>query len=107
MDEDAALDTLSAMANRSRLAVLRHLVQAGPEGASAGEIATALKASPSQASFHLSALSDSGLVDPERRSRHIIYRINFDRLRLLVGFILEDCCGGALRAQDCCPNDEG
>ncbi len=105
MNEDAALDTLSAMANRSRLAVLRHLVQAGPNGASAGDIAKALGASPSQASFHLSALTDGGLVQTERQSRHIIYRINFDRLRQLVGFILEDCCGGTLSPQDCCPPD--
>jgi len=102
MNEADALNALSAMANKSRLQVLRALVQAGPEGLSAGDIAKNLQASPSQASFHLSALSDAGLIQAERQSRHIIYRSNFEALGRLVGFILEDCCGGSPVARACC-----
>ena len=102
MDEPHALAALSAMANKSRLQVLRALVQAGPEGLSAGEIARKIEASPSQASFHLSALSEAGLIRAERKSRKIIYRSDFETLGRLLGFILDDCCGGSPVARACC-----
>jgi DNA-binding transcriptional ArsR family regulator len=40
----------------------------------AGELAEALAAGPSTASYHLSALERAGLVDRERRGRHILVR---------------------------------
>ncbi len=102
MNQDEALAALSAMANESRLTVLKALVQAGPDGLSAGGIADVLGASPSQTSFHLSALTEAGLIQAERQSRHIIYRSNFATLGQLVAFILEDCCGGSPVARACC-----
>ncbi len=102
MNEKEALSALSSMANESRLKVLKALVQAGPKGLNAGEIAKALGASPSQTSFHLSSLTEAGLIQAERQSRHILYRSNFDTLARLVGFILEDCCGGACAAPGGC-----
>ncbi len=102
MNEDQALKALAALANASRLAVLRRLIKAGPEGMKAGDIAKAIDASPSQTSFHLAALSDGGLVTATRDARHIIYRTNFDTFAGLVGFILEDCCGDDARVKRCC-----
>ena len=102
MNEQRALNAFSALSNKSRLDVVRFLVKAGPEGKNAGTIANALSASPSQISFHLSALAESGLVTSERRARQIIYRVDFETFRALVGFLLKDCCQGAVRPDDCC-----
>ena len=102
MNEKDALSAFSALSNPSRLNVVRLLVKASPDGMPAGEIAEALSASPSQTSFHLSALSESGLIASQRQARHMIYRVNFDAFRGLVGFLLEDCCKGAVRPGDCC-----
>ncbi|MEM8802928.1 MAG: metalloregulator ArsR/SmtB family transcription factor [Pseudomonadota bacterium] len=102
MDEPRALTAFSALSNKSRLNVVRLLVMAGPGGMNAGAIAAALSASPSQTSFHLSTLAESGLVVSQRRARQIIYRVDFEAFRDLVGFLLEDCCQGAVRPDECC-----
>ena len=102
MNEERAVQSLSALANLTRLAVMRALVQAGPEGLSAGAIAEGITASPSQTSFHLSALSEAGLITSERRSRNIIYKPDFDAFGALAAFILADCCGGSQVARSCC-----
>lgn len=95
MNEDDALKALSSLAHPSRLKVVRELVRAGADGLTAGDLARALDASPSQTSFHLSSLAESGLVTTQRQSRHIIYRSNFATFQQLIAFLLEDCCGGA------------
>ena len=102
MKEDQAMAAFGALSNKTRLAVLRRLVVAGPEGLSAGAVAEAVGASPSRASFHLSALAEAGLVETERRSRTIIYRAGFSTLGALVTFLLEDCCGGSAEVKRCC-----
>lgn len=100
MNDDQAADFLGALANPTRLAIVRCLVRAGPGGAAAGEIASAAGASPSRASFHLSALAELNVVTAERQSRRMIYRINFERLGAVLAYFIEDCCAGnpALRA---------
>ena len=105
MDESGALSALSALANKNRLDVVRHLVKAGPDGLAAGEIAKAIGASPSQTSFHLSALQDGRLITVERQARRMVYRTNFGTFAALVGFIMEDCCGGGAFDAGCCPPD--
>lgn len=92
MDEARAIDALGALAQRTRLAIVRHLVRQGREGASAGTVAEAVGAAPSRASFHLAALERAGLVVGERVSRRIVYRADFEQLGRLVAFLLEDCC---------------
>lgn len=103
MEEDQVLTAFSALSNRTRLQVLRHLVEAGPEGRMAGDVATALGASPSRMSFHLSALQEAGIVTSERQSRQIVYRVNFDTIGGLMRFLLEDCCKGQASLRSCCP----
>ncbi|MEM7719449.1 MAG: metalloregulator ArsR/SmtB family transcription factor [Pseudomonadota bacterium] len=95
MNEEMALAAFGALSNRSRLAVVRALVKAGPNGLKAGEIAEALGSSPSQASFHLSTLAESGLIVSQRNAKHIIYRVNFAVFQSVARFLLEDCCRGA------------
>lgn len=94
MNDEQAADFLGALANPTRLAIVRCLVRAGPAGAPAGVIASSAGASPSRASFHLSALSELGVITAERQSRSIIYRINFEHLGAVLSYFIEDCCAG-------------
>ena len=88
------IDALSALANEHRLAVFRLLVQAGPDGMPAGEIAEALELPASSLSFHLAHLNRAGLIAQRRESRSLIYSADFAAMNALVGFLTENCCGG-------------
>ena len=76
MDEKNAVAMLGALSHEKRLHIIRYLVRRADKGAAAGEIAEAIDAISSKASFHLSALEQSGLISSERQSRKIIYRPN-------------------------------
>ena len=90
----AALEALSALAHETRLGVFRYLVSAGPEGAPAGAISTKLKLPAPTLSFHLKHLEQAGLIRSRRESRNIIYAADYDRMRALLSFLMEDCCRG-------------
>ena len=102
MKTDDAASLFGVLSNADRLKVIRVLVEAGPDGASAGTIAETIGASPSRASFHLNALSEAGFVSNERQSRTIVYRVNFGRIGALVTFLMEDCCKGSAELRRCC-----
>jgi|GEM_PF-5383386 len=87
MDDKKARATFAALANDSRLQMIRALVQAGSAGLPAGELAEAVGATPSRASFHLSTLAEVGLVTATRDTRQIIYRIDFARMGGLVTYL--------------------
>lgn len=74
---------------------------AGPEGLPAGAIARALEVPHNTMSTHLSVLAHAGLVRSRRDGRSVIYAIDFDGLRGLLTYLLEDCCGG--RPEVCVP----
>ena len=95
MESTAAVSTLSALAHAHRLAVFRLLVQIGPEGIAAGEIARRIGTPPNSLSANLNILSHAGLVQSRRDGRSIIYTADYGRMRDLLGFLMEDCCGGA------------
>lgn len=103
METKEVLDALSALAQETRLAIFRLLVEAGPEGRPAGQIAEALGVPPATLSFHLAQLSHAGLVRPRRESRSIIYAADFARMNGLVAFLTENCCGGGACAPACDP----
>ena len=94
MDESQALEAFAALSQQTRLAVVRRLVRAGEKGVPAGAIAEAVKASPSNVSFHLKELERAGLIEARREARSIIYSAHYDNLRDLVAFLMKDCCGG-------------
>ena len=102
MNEPQALTAFAALSNETRLKMLRHLVSAGTTGLSAGELAGAVGASPSRASFHLSTLTEAGLVTAERQARTITYRAAFEALGGLIAFLMEDCCANDPRVAACC-----
>lgn len=95
METKSAIASLSALALESRLAVFRLLVQSGPEGLPAGELARRLDILPNSLSANLNVLSHAGLVASRRDGRSIIYTANYDSMRELLAFLMEDCCGGA------------
>ncbi|HEX8654584.1 MAG TPA: helix-turn-helix domain-containing protein [Allosphingosinicella sp.] len=99
MHSAAAIGALGALAQEHRLALFRLLVVAGEEGMAAGALAEALAVPNSSLSFHLGQLSRAGLVHQERRHRSLIYRADFAAMNMLVGYLMENCCGGA----DCAP----
>lgn len=99
--EDAA-NLFGVLANTDRLEVIRALVEAGPDGMSAGDIARKIGASPSRASFHLHALSEAGFLHKERQSRNLNYRIDFNTIGTLITFLMEDCCKGSAELRGCC-----
>ncbi|MGC9271361.1 ArsR/SmtB family transcription factor [Acidiphilium sp.] len=84
---------LSALAHEHRLAAYRLLVEAGPAGISAGEIAEKLGLVPSSFTFHVQALRNAGLISQRRASRHVIYAADFTAINTLVGFLVKNCCG--------------
>lgn len=94
MEIEAAIDALAALAQDTRLKTFRLLVQAGPTGLPAGEIARQLEVQPATLSFHLNQLERAGLVTSHRQSRQIIYAAHFKGMRTLLMFLTENCCNG-------------
>ena len=95
MDNSSAIGVLAALAQESRLAVFRLLVQTGPDGMAASKIADALAIAPSSLSFHLKELTHAGLLVQRQDGRFLIYAANFATMNALLGFLTENCCGGA------------
>jgi ArsR family transcriptional regulator, arsenate/arsenite/antimonite-responsive transcriptional repressor / arsenate reductase (thioredoxin) len=94
MEIDTAAQIFAALAQETRLAVLRLLVGAGPNGLPAGDISGQLGLPASTASFHLAALERAGLLQATRQSRHIRYAVRFVALRALLSFLTDTCCAG-------------
>ncbi|WFU49577.1 ArsR/SmtB family transcription factor [Sinorhizobium terangae] len=101
MDENQAITALAALAQPTRLRTFRLLVEREPEGVPAGELARLADVPQNTMSAHLATLSQAGLVRGERQSRSIIYRVDLDRFRSVMLYLLQDCCGG--NANLCAP----
>jgi DNA-binding transcriptional ArsR family regulator len=95
MEKTDVVAALAALAQDNRLDVFRLLVQAGPDGMSAGAIAEALNLAPNTLTFHFDRLRAAGLVTVHRDGRSMIYAAQFARMNALVAFLTENCCGGA------------
>lgn len=95
MEKIDAVAALAALAQDNRLDVFRLLVQAGPGGLPAGAVAEALELAPNTLTFHFDRLRMAGLVTVRREGRSMIYAAQFDRMTALLGFLTENCCGGA------------
>lgn len=95
METKQALAALAALAQESRLAVFRLLVQLGPAGMAATKIAEHLDLSPSSLSFHLKELTHAGLITPRQDGRFVIYSAHFNTMNDLIAFLTDNCCGGA------------
>jgi len=94
MDKNHALTCFDALSQETRLDVLRLLIRSAPEGVPAGDIGQHLGVRQNTMSNHLKILAQAGLVAAVREGRVIRYHADFNAVRGLVVFLMEDCCGG-------------
>jgi DNA-binding transcriptional ArsR family regulator len=92
MEPKQAVAALGALAQDTRLAIFRHLVDAGPAGLAVGGIAQEVGATGATLSFHLKELAQAGLVTPRQEGRYIYYSANFTAMRALLSFLSANCC---------------
>lgn len=95
MKIDDAAARLEALGNPTRLRIYRMLVRAGDAGSSVGKLQTSLEIAASTLSHHLKSLLMVGLIAQERHGTTLICRANYDVMRGLVGFLVEECCADA------------
>jgi ArsR family transcriptional regulator, arsenate/arsenite/antimonite-responsive transcriptional repressor len=106
MDDTLALASFLALSNATRLKILKCLVAAGPDGMLAGDVAVAVEATPSRASFHLTNLHDTGMITSTRMSRQISYAVNYEAVGELMKYLLQDCCQNNETVRTCCTSSE-
>jgi DNA-binding transcriptional ArsR family regulator len=94
MEIKSAVTALAALAQETRLSIFRLLVEAGPEGVSAGRIGDSLDVPAATLSFHLKELARAGLVSPRQERQFIYYAVNFERMAELMAFLTQNCCRG-------------
>jgi ArsR family transcriptional regulator len=109
----SAIDGFGALAQKSRLQIFRLLMQCGPDGMAAGDIARTLAIPANTLSFHISILSRAKLVTARKDGRSIIYAVDLEGTRNLLSFLVEDCCHGkpeicaallpSSTEEECCP----
>jgi DNA-binding transcriptional ArsR family regulator len=104
LDDRRMVKALAALAQESRLAIFRLLVQQGPEGLAAGEIAERLRLPGATLSFHLKELAHAGLVSARQAGRFNYYSANYPTMNGLIGYLTENCCQGASCGVPCCPD---
>jgi len=101
MEKSDAINAFGALAQDTRVDVVRYLVECGTQGAPAGEIGENVGVSSQTLAFHLNCLTVAGLVTRQRNGRFIIYRARLDVLNALASFMLENCC--SRQGVDCLP----
>ena len=89
-----AVKALAALAQDTRLAIYRLLVQKGPEGLPARTIAERLDVPAATLSFHLKELAHAGMIESRQDGRFVYYAANYSRMNGLLGFLSENCCRG-------------
>jgi len=97
MKANQVVSALAALAQEHRLAVFRLLVEAGEGGIAAGKIAERIGVPNSSLSFHLTQLSEAGLIAQRREGRSLIYSANYEAMNSLMAYLTDNCCGG----EDC------
>ena len=102
MEIKTIVTQLSALAQESRLSIFRKLVEAGPQGLSAGDISSELGIPPPTLSFHLKDLSQAGLVESQRDGRSIVYRASYTSMNQLIDYLKQNCCRRRQPANKCC-----
>ena len=98
MEKTDAVAALAALAQDNRLDVFRLLVQAGPSGMAAGEVAEALDIAPNTLTFHLDRLREAGLINVQREGRSMIYAARYETMNGLLSFLRQNCCAGVPRS---------
>lgn len=105
MDSTTVLKALAALAQDTRLALFRLLVEQGPPGLTPGRIAEVLDVPSATLSFHLKELTHAGLISARQESRFIHYSANFDAMNGLIGYLTENCCRASGSCAPACAPD--
>lgn len=92
METTNVLVALAALAQETRLAVYRLLVEHAPDGLPAGQVADRLDVAPASLSFHLKELTRAGLIAPRQDGRFVWYSADLDAMSGVVGYLTENCC---------------
>jgi len=103
MKTPEALKALAALAQDTRLAIYRLLVQAGKDGLSVGTIADKLDLAPATLSFHLKELANAALIEGRQDGRFVYYSANYAQMNGLLAYLTENCCAGSGCATTCAP----
>jgi DNA-binding transcriptional ArsR family regulator len=98
MEIESAVTALAALAQTTRLAIFRLLVEAGTEGVAAGRIGETLNVPGATCSFHLKELARAGLVTTRQDKQFIYYAVDFERMAELMTFLTQNCCRGMPQA---------
>ncbi|OGB27456.1 MAG: transcriptional regulator [Burkholderiales bacterium RIFCSPLOWO2_02_FULL_57_36] len=110
METKDAVKALVAIGHESRLAVYRLLIQKGPAGLAAGELAKLTGIPPSSLSFHLKELVHADLLASRQEGRFVFYAVKYDSMTQLLAYLTENCCGGnpctPMTSMQCSPNVE-
>lgn len=94
MDMNQAIDAFAALSQPTRVEALRILIKTGADGMLAGDLGGMMEVRQNTMSANLGVLLNAGLVRNEREGRFIRYFADFDGLRGVLAFLMEDCCGG-------------
>jgi ArsR family transcriptional regulator, arsenate/arsenite/antimonite-responsive transcriptional repressor len=101
VEKRSALSALGALSQETRLDLFRLLVTVGPDGLSAGVIASRLGVLPASLTFHLKELQYAGLITQRRLGRQLIYSAEYSAMNDLIAYLTENCCG---RGESCAPS---
>lgn len=94
MKQEQAIECFGALAQETRIAIMKLLVRNSPDGLRVSEISRRLNVIPSTLSGHLNVLKRSGLLRSRRNQREIIYSVDLETINDMMLFILEECCDG-------------
>jgi ArsR family transcriptional regulator len=94
-------EQLGALGHPVRLAILRFVVQAGAEGAAAGEIQAHVDLPASTLSHHLKRLLDAEVLRTRGEGTFHYYSADYEALRALTAYVWEDCCKRGNKAACC------
>ena len=93
MEKSTAVAVLSALAQETRLDIVRLLIQAGPDGLPAGQVGERLGLPSATLAFHLKELKNAGLATVTRNGRSLIYAAGYTTMNALLSYLMENCCG--------------
>ncbi len=102
MESTQATTLLTALAQETRLAIFRLLVEYGEDGLAAGVIGEKLGLAPATLSFHLKELSHAGLIRGRQQGRFVYYSAQFEIMNALLCYLTQNCCAQAGRKPNCC-----